>query len=156
MREHLLDPRRAAAAAGMEALHDKSPADRRLLDEEAVDVELVVVLGIGDRRLQHLLDVLRDAPAEKVSSASADGGGLAADRLGDEVELARAGAQAAHRCRGLGLVEPALGGWLAHAQLLFAFLSPAWPWKVRVGENSPNLWPIMFSVTSTGMNLWPL
>ena len=31
-----------------------------------------------------------------------------------------------------------------------------WPWKVRVGENSPSLWPTMFSVTKTGMNFRPL
>jgi small subunit ribosomal protein S3 len=37
-----------------------------------------------------------------------------------------------------------------------ARLSPAWPWKTRVGENSPNLWPTMFSFTSTGRNLRPL
>src|SRR6478736_3343597 len=38
-----------------------------------------------------------------------------------------------------------------------AFLSPGlWPWNVRVGANSPSLWPTMFSVTKTGMNLRPL
>ena len=38
----------------------------------------------------------------------------------------------------------------------FAFLSDEWPWKVRVGENSPSLCPTISSVTSTGMCLWPL
>src|SRR5437762_7838358 len=32
----------------------------------------------------------------------------------------------------------------------------AWPLNVRVGANSPSLWPTMFSVTYTGMNLRPL
>ena len=32
----------------------------------------------------------------------------------------------------------------------------AWPLKCRVGENSPSLWPTMFSVTYTGMNFFPL
>ena len=32
----------------------------------------------------------------------------------------------------------------------------AWPLNVRVGENSPSLWPTMFSVTYTGMNFLPL
>src|SRR5262249_24443603 len=40
--------------------------------------------------------------------------------------------------------------------VLFALRSAAWPWKVRVGANSPNLCPIMSSVTSTGMCLCPL
>src|SRR5271165_6283170 len=31
-----------------------------------------------------------------------------------------------------------------------------WPLKVRVGLNSPSLWPTMFSVTYTGMNFLPL
>jgi hypothetical protein len=40
--------------------------------------------------------------------------------------------------------------------LTFDLRSPEWPWKVRVGANSPNLWPTMFSVTKTGTNLRPL
>ena len=45
---------------------------------------------------------------------------------------------------------------LLMAQPRLARLSPEWPVKVRVGENSPNLWPTMFSFTCTGRNLWPL
>src|SRR5215470_17898445 len=30
------------------------------------------------------------------------------------------------------------------------------PLNCRVGENSPSLWPTMFSVTYTGMNFFPL
>src|SRR5262249_27255807 len=37
-----------------------------------------------------------------------------------------------------------------------ALRSPEWPWKVRVGANSPSLWPTMFSVTKTGKNFLPL
>ena len=37
-----------------------------------------------------------------------------------------------------------------------AFFSPVWPWNVRVGANSPSLWPTMFSVTNTGRNFLPL
>src|SRR5574341_34373 len=33
---------------------------------------------------------------------------------------------------------------------------PLWPRKVRVGANSPNLWPTMFSVTKIGTNFLPL
>ena len=40
--------------------------------------------------------------------------------------------------------------------LIFVFRSPAWPWKVRVGENSPSLCPTISSVTKTGMNFFPL
>ena len=34
--------------------------------------------------------------------------------------------------------------------------SPECTKKVRVGENSPSLWPTMFSVTKTGINFLPL
>ena len=37
-----------------------------------------------------------------------------------------------------------------------ALRSEVWPWNVRVGENSPNLWPTISSVTITGMCFWPL
>src|SRR5713101_6717663 len=103
MREMLLDPRRAAAAAGVKALHYESPADRRLLDIETVDIELVVVFGIGDRRLQHLFYLMRDAAPRKCQLGQRRRGILAADRLGDEVELARAGAQGAQKGRSLGI-----------------------------------------------------
>src|SRR5438132_5700544 len=114
MREMLLDPRRAAATAGVKALHDKGPADRRLLDVEAIDIELVIVLGVGDRRLQYLLDVLRDAAPRKGQFGERLVGILAADRLRDEVELARADAQPAEEGGGFGVVEAALGRGLAH------------------------------------------
>jgi len=39
---------------------------------------------------------------------------------------------------------------------LATFFSAEWPMKVRVGANSPSLWPTMFSVTKTGMNFRPL
>ena len=39
---------------------------------------------------------------------------------------------------------------------LATFFSAEWPLKVRVGANSPSLWPTMFSVTNTGMNFRPL
>src|SRR4030043_1893382 len=40
--------------------------------------------------------------------------------------------------------------------LILVFRSPEWPWKVRVGENSPNLCPTISSVTKTGINVFPL
>ena len=65
MSEKLLDPRRATAAAGVKPLQDKGAADRSLLDIKAVDIELVIVLGIGDRSLQHLLDLVGNSAVRK-------------------------------------------------------------------------------------------
>src|SRR4030043_494246 len=40
--------------------------------------------------------------------------------------------------------------------LILVFRSPECPWKVRVGENSPNLCPTISSVMKTGINFFPL
>src|SRR4051812_29033108 len=56
---------------------------------------------------------------------------------------------AARECQRAGGGEDGLAGPLD-------FLSPECPWNVRVGANSPSLWPTMFSVTNTGTNLRPL
>src|SRR5450432_2163730 len=52
-----------------------------------------------------------------------------------------------------GAAPPAAGA--APAALSRAALT-AWPLKVRVGANSPSLWPIICSVTYTGINFLPL
>src|SRR5580693_2381913 len=114
MRKHLLDACRAPAASGVEPFQYESPADRGLLNKKSVDIELVIVFGIGDRRLQNLPDVPRYAAPREGQFRERGRGSLATDRLGDEVELARAGAQAPHRCCRLAFGEPAFGGWLAH------------------------------------------
>src|SRR5260221_8230897 len=153
-----LDDRGAATArAGMEPLHHEAAPDRRLGDEQAVDVELVIVLGIGDRRLQHLAHVLGDAALVEGQLRQRRLGAEPADRLRHQVQLA--GAAADHLGDRAGLVVRAASRcrFLAHRRYaLFAFLSAEWPWKVRVGENSPNLWPIMFSLTITCRYLWPV
>src|SRR5260370_32609201 len=106
MRKHLLDACRAPTASGVEPFQYKSPADRGLLHEKAVDVELVIVFGIGDRRLQNLSDVARDAAPGEGQFGDRGRGSLTTDLLGDEVELARAPAQASHRCCRLRPAEP--------------------------------------------------
>src|SRR6266853_3996899 len=121
MRKHFLDPRRAPAASGVKSFQYKSPADRGLLHKKAVDIELMVVFGIGDRCLQNLSDVARDTAPREGQFRERDRGSLAADRLRDEVELAWARAQAPHRRCRLGLVEPPFGGWLTH----FSSFSPS-------------------------------
>ena len=122
----------------------------------------MVVFGIGDGRLQDLLDVLGDALGRKAEFVQSTLHPLAADGLGHEIEFAGRDADVAANRHRLMVFEHARAGFLAH-YALFAFLSPPeppgaaeWLWKVRVGENSPSLWPTMSSVTSTGICLRPL
>src|SRR6185437_13683886 len=53
--ERLLDAAGSSARAGAETLHNHVLADEGLRDDEIVDVELVVVLGVGDGALKRLL-----------------------------------------------------------------------------------------------------
>src|SRR4029077_19088693 len=115
---------RSATTAGMKPLQHKSAADCGLLDIEAVDIELVVVFRVSDRSLQSFLDVAGDAAVRKGELGQRGGGGLAADRLGDEVELARAGAHPTKAGLGLGLIKAARRRRLTHSQALRARLSP--------------------------------
>src|SRR5438445_7163391 len=157
MAERLDDAGGAAAAAGVEPLHHQALADRGLGHDQAIDVEIVVVLGVGDGRVQSLPDVLGDALLGEGELVDGRRRLLAADGGGHEVELARADADGAQH--GLGLVVRLAAGsrWLAHRAYSFdTLLSPEWPWKVRVGENSPSLCPTISSVTFTGMNFLPL
>src|SRR5215467_11223399 len=114
MREHLFYTRRASAAPGVKPLQYESPADGRLFDKQAVDIELMVVFGIGDCRLQNLPDVARYAAPREAQFRQRRRSSLAADRLGDEVELARARPHPPHRRGSFGFGEPAFGGWFPH------------------------------------------
>src|SRR5258708_25542047 len=114
MAERLYDAGGAAAAPRLEALHDQALADGGFGHDQAVDVEIVVVLGVGDGRVQRLADVLGDALLGE--GELVDGGRrlLAADRGGHEVELARADADGAQHGLGLVVRLAAGSGWLAH------------------------------------------
>src|SRR5262245_45263779 len=119
----------------MEALEHHRLADAGLAHHQAVDVQLVVVLGVGDRRLQRLAHVFGNAPARKLQFVDRGGRRLAADLASHDVELARADTDVAGDGRRLGVRQAAGAGGLAHgATYLETFLSPPpeWPWKTRV------------------------
>ena len=143
----------------IEKVYEKVPFYKKKIDEHGVkpvDIQLVVVLGIGDGGFEDLFHFPRDPPFGKPQIGQRRLAILAANALGHEIELAPARAQVLGVRHRLVVAEPPFGRFLAHAQPLRAFLSAACPKNVRVGENSPNLWPTMFSVTRTGTNLWPL
>ena len=94
-------------------------------DDKGVDIELMVVLGIGDRRFQRLLDVAGNTLAREGQVSQSAGDRLAAYRRRNQVQLARADPQ--HARDGLGFVfgKNAFAFLLTHRQLLLAFLSAA-------------------------------
>src|SRR5262245_34052064 len=128
VRERLENLARAAAAAGVETLDHQALADMGLRHDEIVDVELVVVLGVGDRRLQALAHVLGNALARELEVGERGRDLLAADQLRQQVELLRAHAQHLGDRLRLVLGERAGMALLAH---VLTSLTPrparAWP-----------------------------
>ena len=143
--KNFLDAPDPAAGARRPALHHQVLADISLGDHQLVDVEIMVVLGIGDRRFERLLDRAGDAPAREGELGQRLVDLLAADDGRDFVELARRHADRAGHRLGFVVGERPLV-WLSCSCL--AALSPLrrllvgdaeWPWKIRVGANSPSL-----------------
>src|SRR5687767_1883923 len=112
----------------------------------------MVRLGIGDGGAQHLLHRPGGTAIREGEDGASLRNGAAADVLGDEPRLAR------RHPHPLGL-GPYAGRWLHHrhqvARFTWAWRSPEWPRNVRVGANSPSLWPTICSVTKTGTCLRP-
>src|SRR5512137_1827575 len=111
------------------------------LDLEVVDVGAVVVLGVGDRRLEHLLDDLRALLRAEGKNVERPVDGQAADLVGDQPALLGRKPDATQHCFGFHRDIPHFFAGAA------TFLSAEWPLKVRVSANSPSLWPTMFSDT---------
>ena len=87
--ERLDDAARAAAGAGGETLHRDRLADAGFGDDQSIDVEVVVVLGIGDGRREHLADVVGHALGRELQNVERFLDLAAADQARDQVELPR-------------------------------------------------------------------
>src|SRR4029079_10705675 len=152
--ERFDDPARAAARTGREALHRDRLADARVGDDQRIDVEVMVVLGIGHGRSEDLANVVGHSLGREFQDVERLLDPLAPDHLRDEVELARRPTDGVANRERFLLADLAGSCWLAHQRL--PFLSEAWRWKVRVGANSPSFMPTISSLTDTGTNLRPL
>src|SRR5262245_35727751 len=86
----------------------------RLGDDQIVDVEIVIVLGIGDRRLQTLAHIARDPLARELEISKRRRHFLAADQLRHQIELLRTNPQHAGNRLRLIFGEAALALFLAH------------------------------------------
>src|SRR5262249_9575690 len=104
----------ATAGAGRMPLDHQRLADMSFGNHEIVDIEIVVVLGIGDRRFQTFAYVARDALARKFEFGERGRNLLAANELRQQIELLRTDAQHASNRFRLGVGQRALALLLAH------------------------------------------
>jgi hypothetical protein len=85
-----------------------------LSDNKIVDVEIMVVLGVGDCGFERLLDLDRNPLVGELEIGERGRDLLAPDELGEKVELLRADAQHARRRLGFVLRLTARVGRLGH------------------------------------------
>src|SRR5579875_1542836 len=140
----LPDPGGATHRARPEALDRRTLVGVHRLDDQVLADELVIVLGVGDRRLEQLAPVTGDRPWRDSEDSSGLLDGLAADVVTHEPRLARAGAHVLglrphHRSR-LARLAP---GTLAAATTLA-------PRRRRRAISPPGLGSLRRSVSSGG------
>jgi len=102
LREWFKNPARAATAAPARNVSSRAVADMSSETIQIVDIEIVIVLGIGDGRFQALLDVDRNPLARELQIGKGSRSLPAADQLRDKIKLLRADPQ--HAGDRLGLV----------------------------------------------------
>src|SRR5213592_3883821 len=131
--------------------------DPQLVGVERGVLALRLLLRIGDRRAEHLVNLLRGQLLREAQDGVRLRHPAAADLVDDEPHLARRLADGP--LNRPGLHHSALGAWAASASAASRSAAEPfalWPRNNRVAANSPSLWPTMFSVMYTGMNLFPL
>src|SRR5262245_58924394 len=122
-----------------------------LFDPEVVHVHEHVVrlrplFGVGARSFEDFEDQPGGALVREPENVAGLAGGAAADQIHDQFCLLP---------RNLDVCRLRNRFHYFFAPAAFSAFS-ACPLKVRVGANSPSLWPTMFSVMYTGMNFFPL
>src|SRR5262249_50290257 len=139
-----LDPRDAAASTGAPALHDRAFVDVRGSDDELVADQAVIRLGVRDRGAQDLLDLARGGALGEGEHRPRVGDAAPADVLRDQSRLA---GRHAHPLRhGTNLCATRSRISTHQPRLTSVLRSPEWPRKLRVGANSPSLWPTICSL----------
>src|SRR5258707_1715269 len=122
LREWFNETAQAPPPARCETLHHDAIADMRLGDDQIVDIEIVIVLGVGDRGLQTLLDVDRDPLARELQISELRPTFPDAHHLLRKLELLRAHPQHPGDCLGLVVREAPFALWFAHRLVL----KPSW------------------------------
>lgn len=108
MRERLFNAGCTTTATSVETLHGDGLANIGLGDDESVDVEVMVVFRIGNRRFERLLDGPCDALAGEFELGESAINLLATDKSGNQVQFL--GADAERTGNGLSLIvlQPAV------------------------------------------------
>ena len=150
----LVDPGRAAAGAGAPALQRRALVDADLGDPQVVGDEVVVVLGVGGGGVEQLGEVAGGAAGREREQRARLVDRQAAHLVGDQARLARRDAHVAGLARTIGASVASVclspPSPIAPPRRL-----PEWARKVRVGANSPSLWPTIDSEMNTGTCLRP-
>src|SRR3546814_3003713 len=115
-----------------------------------VRIELVVGLRVGDGRGQHLADVGGDGAIGELEDAVGVVDVEATDEVEDLTGLVRRHPQVADLGPRAGALVGLGSECHRYRRPRACFSMPAWYLNVRVGENSPSLWPTIASVTYTG------
>jgi hypothetical protein len=108
---------------------------------EFVNVCTVVVFGIGNSRIESFADDAGSFLLRERKNVQGLVNGLTADKIRNQTAFLSREANSTYDCCGFHCYYLLAGA---------AFLSAAWPLKVRVNANSPSLWPTMFSLIKTG------
>src|SRR5215472_746540 len=125
MRKRFEDASNTAAPARHVTLDHQPLAHVRLGDHEIVDIEIVVVLRVRNRRFQTLANILGDPLLREFEIRERHRDLLAADQLGNEIELLRAHAQHTRNRFGLVVLQFSLARALTHGSSLW--LDPPYP-----------------------------
>src|SRR5699024_6410534 len=124
---------------GHNPLQGRAGADIALGDIQVVAVHVEVVFSIGRGRVDQLEKGLAGRLRGILQNCQRFIQRLVADQIHHDPDLPRADAGATEN-------SPCF-----HCLLLLSYLPvvlpPAWPVNLRVGANSPSLWPTMSSVT---------
>ena len=141
VRRALADPEVPAAGARLAPLAGRAFVGERDRDVQLVGRQLEVVLGVRDRGLEHLQDVVGRVLLAELQRALGVVDREAAHEVEHLPDLVRRDVLVA---RGGACVRS--GDRRCHQRRLDRSC-PAWYRNVRVGANSPSLWPTIASVT---------
>src|SRR6478735_1752753 len=149
---HALDARLGRAlGAGLEALEDRAGFNEGAVHGERAGRQAVVVLRVRHGALERLDEEAGRLARDEREEVDGLGHGTALDLVRDFADLARGHTRVAGESLNFHCSIP-----IRRTSQISLRVMPPCALKIRVGANSPSLWPTMFSVTYTAMCALPL